>query len=268
MGKNDFDIISEIARGGQKIVYLAKSKMDSSLKVVIKDAKINSVSSLQRIMREVNFLSTLDSIYFPKNYSSYFDMSSMTMTVIEEYIEGETLRHDMFKYQTFEDIKELLNELINALEIVWNNNVVHRDLKPENIIIRRDGKPCIIDFGISRFLDMDSITNTLQNMGPCTPLYASPEQLRNEKTSIDIRTDFYTLGIIVLELYLQQHPFDPKIVGSGMLYDNLIQGKYALYSDSKLEDPRITNIVKCLLQQQPYMRPRTITQLRNLINTI
>lgn len=139
MGKNDFDIISEIARGGQKIVYLAKSKMDSSLKVVIKDAKINSVSSLQRIMREVNFLSTLDSIYFPKNYSSYFDMSSMTMTVIEEYIEGETLRHDMFKYQTFDDIKELLNELINALEIVWNNNVVHRDLKPEKLLLDEMG---------------------------------------------------------------------------------------------------------------------------------
>jgi len=268
MERNEFNIIEKIAEGGQKIVYFAESKADSSLKVVVKDAQINSIASLQRIMREINFLSGLNSCYFPKNYGSNFNMSTMTMTVIEEYIEGRTLRNVMSNYQSWDEIKSLLNELINAMESVWANNVVHRDLKPENIIIRTDGTPCIIDFGIARFLDMESITNTLQQMGPCTPLYASPEQLRNDKTSIDIRTDFYAIGIIALELYLQKHPFDPNVVGGGLLYDNLIQGKYALSSDVKPKNSRIASVVERLLQVQPYMRPRTISQLKKLINTI
>ncbi|MBM6807342.1 serine/threonine protein kinase [Bacteroides caecicola] len=268
MERNEFNIINKIAEGGQKIVYFAESKTDPSLKVVVKDAKISSMVSLQRIMREINFLSGLNSCYFPKNYGSNFDMTTMTITVIEEYIEGSTLRNVMSNYQSWDEIKKFLNELINALEVVWDNNVVHRDLKPENIIIRPDGTPCIIDFGIARFLDMESITNTLQQMGPCTPLYASPEQLRNDKNSIDIRTDFYAIGIIILELYLQKYPFAPDIVGGGLLYDNLIQGRYALSTADKPKDSRIASVVERLLQVQPYMRPRTISQFRNLINTI
>ena len=79
---------------------------------------------------------------------------------------------------------------------------------------------------------------------------------------------FYAIGIIALELYLQKHPFSPDIVGGGLLYDNLIQGKYALSSDNKPKDLRIASVVERLLQVQPYMRPRTISQFRNLINTI
>lgn len=268
MERNEFNIVTQIAKGGQKVVYSAVCKNDPNLKVVIKDAQINSAASLQRIMREINFLCSLDSPYFPKNFGSNFDMMTMTMTIIEEHIEGETLRSVMSNYNDWASIKVLLLQLIDGLEIVWSRNVVHRDLKPENIIIRPNGTPCIIDFGIARFLDMESITNTLQNMGPCTPLYASPEQLRNDKAVIDPRTDFYALGIIVLELYLRRHPFDPTIVGSGMLFDNLMAGKYATHTSTIPKDESITVLAKHLLCVQPYMRPRTVTQLRNLINSL
>lgn len=268
MDRNEFDIDTQIAKGGQKVVYSAINKNDPELRVVIKEAQINSTASLQRIMREVNFLCSLNSPYFPKNYGSNFDMKTMTMTVIEERIEGETLRTVMSNYNDWNSIKILLLQLITGLEIVWSKNVVHRDLKPENIIIRPDGTPCIIDFGIARFLDMESITNTLQNMGPCTQLYASPEQLRNEKAMIDHRTDFYALGIIALELYLKCHPFDPTIVGSGMLFDNLMAGRYATHTSIIPEDASVVAMAKHLLCVQPYMRPRTVTQLRNLINSL
>lgn len=268
MERNEFNIGAQIAKGGQKVVYSAVCKTDPNIQVVIKDAQVNSAASLQRIMREINFLCSLDSPFFPKNYGSNFDMMTMTMTIIEERIEGETLRSVMSNYSDWASIKALLLQLIDGLEIVWSKNVVHRDLKPENILIRPNGTPCIIDFGIARFLDMESITNTLQNMGPCTPLYASPEQMRNDKAMIDPRTDFYALGIIALELYLKCHPFDPTIVGSGMLFDNLIAGKYATCTMTIPEDKSVATLAKHLLCVQPYMRPRTVTQLRNLINSL
>lgn len=268
MERNEFNIGTQIAKGGQKVVYSAVCKNDSNFKVVIKDAQINSTATLQRIMREVSFLCSLDSPYFPKNYGSNFDMKDMTMTVIEEYIEGDTLRTVIPNYSDWRSIKTLLLQIIDGMEIVWLKNVVHRDLKPENILIKPDGSPCIIDFGIARFLDMDSITNTLQNMGPCTPLYAAPEQLKNDKATIDLRTDFYALGIIALELYLKCHPFDPTIVGSGMLLDNLMAGKFATHTSTIPEDASVSTIAKHLLCVQPYMRPRTVTQLKNLINSL
>lgn len=66
--------------------------------------------------------------------------------------------------------------------------------------------PCIIDLGIARFLDLESLTRTISPMGPCTPIYAAPEQLTNNKALIDPRTDFFGLGIIALELYLGVYP--------------------------------------------------------------
>lgn len=70
----------------------------------------------------------------------------------------------MDKFRTPEAIFQLMSHLIEGLSIIWDKGIVHRDLKPENIIIREDGKPCIIDLGIARFLDQESLTNTLAPM--------------------------------------------------------------------------------------------------------
>ena len=269
MDKSEFRIIKQLAEGGQKVVFLAEKIDEPTIKVVIKEAVISSMSSLERIGREINLLCLLDSEYFPKNYGSNFDLTSQNITIIEEYIEGNTLRSAMNSYNEWNVIRPLVLELIEGLSIIWQNNIVHRDLKPENIIIRPDGKPCIIDFGIARFLDMESITNTLQAYGPCTLLYASPEQLRNDKHIIDQRTDFYALGIIILEMYLGEHPFSPNVVGNGLpLFDNIQRGLYALSSSMKSEDKCISALCRRLLQFQPYNRFRNFTMLKQFIDTI
>lgn len=269
MEKSEFNILSELARGGQKVVYLAEGKQDTKLKAVIKEAPINSLSSFYRISREISLLSGLDSEYFPHNYGSNLDLVNRRITIIEEYIDGSTLRNVMGNYYNWEAILPLFKELINALSIIWNKNIVHRDLKPENILIRPNGKPVIIDFGIARFLDMESITNTLQHMGPCTPFYASPEQMANAKHIIDQRTDFYSLGIILLELYLGIHPFSPNAVGNGIpLIDNLNRGTYAVATKDVKEDKRISMLCEKLLQPQAYNRFRNYKQLVSYINTL
>ena len=70
-------------------------------------------------------------------------------------------------------------------------------------------------------------------MGPCTPVYAAPEQLSNNKSIIDARTDFFALGIIALELYLGVHPFDPSFVGNQYsIVENILQNKFILEKDN------------------------------------
>ena len=100
------------------------------------------------------------------------------------------------------------------LDVIWRRNVVHRDIKPANILITPAGEPRVIDLGIARFLDDTSLTASIACCGPATPIYAAPEQLINRKAMINVRTDFFLLGILVLELMHGFHPFDPQHVGN------------------------------------------------------
>ena len=263
-----YKIIKPIAKGGQKSVSLAE--FDDGTHVVVKVAPIASTSGLQRMVRECTLLRQLDNSYFPKNYDAGLDIGSMSLTTVEEYIEGDTLQARAKEFNSKDRIKKLLLNLVDGLEVVWKMNIVHRDLKPANIIIRPDGSPCIIDFGIARFLDMDSLTDTLSPIGPNTPLYASPEQMNNSKHLIDMRTDFFALGIIALELYLGIHPFDTSVVPNSELtiLDNLRKGKFATKTSTVPKDAALTAMATQLLQQQAYMRPRDYNQLRQLINAL
>ena len=103
-------------------------------------------------------------------------------------------------------------------------------------------------------------------MGPCTPLYAAPEQLNNNKNLIDPRTDFFGLGIISLELYLGVHPFEPTYVGNHFsIVENIMQCKYIVETNSVKQDESITEFANKTLQIQPYQRFRNYQLLSTFI---
>ncbi len=197
------EIIKELQPWWQKRVTLASHK-DFWL-VVIKKWPIESFIWLERIRREVELLSTLDSEFYPKQYHFNIDIKTKEFIIVEEYIEWATLREKMATINSVSDIFWLLNKIVQGLDIIWARGVVHRDLKPENIIIRPDWMPCIIDLGIALFAGMERLTQSINPFWPCTPPYASPEQLMNKKHLIDQRSDFFALWIICLELYLWIH---------------------------------------------------------------
>lgn len=259
------EIIRELAEGGQKRVYLAKHP-DGQL-VVIKKGTIKSFTSLERIRREIDLLSELSSEFYPKQYHFNIDVKAKEFEIVEEYIEGKVLREVVNEFHCPKKIYTFLKYVVEGLSIIWEKNVVHRDLKPENIIIRSNGKPCIIDLGIARFLDMESLTRTISPVGPCTPIYASPEQLNNSKHLIDQRTDFFSLGIIALELYLGIHPFDPKVLDNNFsIVENIMQNQYVVATDDIEENNELTSFACKTLQTQPYQRFRTYEILSSFIN--
>lgn len=86
--------------------------------------------------------------------------------------------------------------------------VIHRDLKPENILVDGDGHPRILDFGIARATEHDSTTLTQAGEIIGTLSYMSPEQLLGDPDSIDLRTDVYSLGVILFRLLIGTAPVD------------------------------------------------------------
>ena len=256
----DCKIIMELAKGGQKTVYLAEHPDVGP--VVIKRGAIKSFTSLERIKREVELLSILNSEFYPQQYHFNIDVKTKEFEIVEDYIDGNVLRETMPSFKSSKEIFTLLNSLVDGLSIIWGKNIVHRDLKPENIIIRPNGMPCIIDLGIARFLDLESLTQTISPMGPCTPIYAAPEQLTNNKNLIDPRTDFFSLGIIALELYLGVHPFDPTHIGNHFsIVENIMQNIYIVEIGNIGRDGSITEFANRTLKTQPYQRFRNYHML-------
>ena len=260
-------ILEKYKESGQKEVFRIKHPIFNEC--ILKRGKCYSQNSLDRIKREVDILKEINSPFFPTNYEFECN-SSGEFVIIEQYINSKTLTECKSEYVGNEKkVLELFKQLIDGLEIIWDKRIVHRDLKPDNILIVSEGKPVIIDLGIARVLDEKSLTNTIQASGPCTPVYASPEQLANKKSSIDIRTDFYSLAIIISELIIGEHPFSPVVVGEGIgIMDNLINNRYRL----EFDNIKITKKTKCLidvlLKKQPYQRIRNSSKLKEAINEI
>lgn len=242
--------------GGQKTVWIARHVTFGrvALKAIINDPPDS------RVLREVEILRSIDSPYYPKLFKAYNHEENGTnyLIIIEEFIEGTELSELIGHFTNEIQIKALAEDLLAGLDVLWSRNIVHRDIKPANIIIRPNSKPVILDLGIARQLDKETLTATCQLMGPCTPIYAAPEQLENRKDLIGPRTDMFSLGIVLYILATQRHPFNPsEDKSTAEIIDSIIaQHPPSPRSfNSELSD-EFSNFILRLLQKQPFQRFR------------
>ncbi len=189
---------------GQKLVFKATLNGRAVVLKLVKPANC----STERFSREVEAVKLLNCEYVPKIIETGIKSINGTefLFLIEEYIEGPTLREKL--NQNSINLKSALlviESLLKACCDFENARIVHRDLKPENIILG-SSQLWVIDFGIARHLDMESITKTGYRQGIGTVGYAAPEQFNNVKAEINARTDLYALGIIAYEMLLAKHP--------------------------------------------------------------
>ena len=260
-------ILENFKKSGQRQV--SRIQHSKYGECIMKRGVCKSTSSLERMKREVKILRDINSIYYPKNFE--FKCNEIGEFIIyEQYIKSHTLTELAHEFINDEQkVIRLCLNIIEGLELLWTNNIVHRDLKPDNILINDGGMPIIIDLGIARVLDDKSLTMTMSPHGPCTPIYASPEQLNNSKGLIDKRSDFYSLGIIMAELLLGYHPFSVQVVGEGMsTLENMMSNKYQLSYSNIMISIELKKVINRLLMTKPYQRYRTSEMLKNDLNKL
>lgn len=237
--------------------------------VVLKVGNYASEPSLERIKREVAVLRNITSDYYPTIFE-FKVFPNNRFLIVEQYIDSTPLGDCFARFSDPKTALELVLEMTTALTVLWSKRIVHRDLKPDNILIRKDGKPKVIDLGIARLLDDESLTRTVAASGPCTPIYAAPEQLTNRKNDIDIRTDQFCLGIILGQLVLRgEHPFDPTIVKSGAsIVDNILQDNWARSTVETAGTRPLLDLCQKLLGNQPHQRFRRAEFLLEAIDNV
>lgn len=165
----------------------------------------------ERTQREIEAMKTCDHPNIGKliKVSNYEFEGHNFLYMIEEFLSGGTLT-DKIKADNMsnEDFSYIVPQLIDALSHISNHKLVHRDIKPDNIMFKEDNQtPVIVDFGLVRDLNNESLTQTWLMQGPGSPLYSAPEQLNNEKELIDWRTDQFSLGISLSLAKFGLHPY-------------------------------------------------------------
>lgn len=292
-----FRIECIIKDSGQRCAYFGYHSANGNNKVVVKICDYHT-SVVPRIQRELRILNGLNSDYFPKslkntyitteNISNYLDnldpandkvkidqIKSMKIrpffVTVEEYINHITWTKVTQSLKEESVLVDFLVELFTALDLLWKDKIAHRDLKPDNILIRPELKPVIIDLGIAKSF-RDGTNNLTHSMftTPCTPCYASPEQLNNAKDEITYKSDQFSIGVIAYELLTGQFPYgDIRITGEAGLMKNFKEGNLA---DIRSVNPKVGVKMKAflgkLLAVQPYQRFRRSEDILNALRDI
>ena len=187
-----------IGSGGFGEVFRCRRKEDEKVfakKRLHADAGTDAIA---RFAREVRILSSLDHPNIVRVVGK--KLSSLPYFCILPLYK-RSLRVDLGSLIGDEDrIYLIFSAILNAIEYAHSEGVIHRDLKPENILLNDDNDVVVADFGLGRILTASSTRQTETGFKMGTPLYMPPEQLRDAK-SADQRSDIYSLGRMLYELY-------------------------------------------------------------------
>lgn len=124
--------------------------------------------------------------------------------LVMEFIDGRALTDVAGEQLTFERVAEIAQDVVVGLRAIWAADLAHRDLTPNNIMIRADGRAVIVDLGIARHLDLETVT-VLPTPG--TPGWMAPEQVGIEPEHGDWRSDQFVLGLVLFFLVTGTVPF-------------------------------------------------------------
>ena len=133
-----------------------------------------------------------------------------------ELLEGRSLKEILRDGPLAADnLRELGDQLSDALDAAHSKGIIHRDIKPGNIVVNGRGQAKILDFGLAKFTSPHSLPaedgdEALTRMGvrPGTTPYMSPEQVRGEE--LDARSDLFSLGVVLYEAATGKKPFTGK----------------------------------------------------------
>lgn len=250
--------------GAQKVVYRLDHPVHGT--TALKIGRYSTRRTLERIQREVAVLRDLSSVYFPRQFEFRL-VDGQRFVILEELVQGTPLNQKLRAFPQVTQATTLVEHIVAGLSLLWAKRVVHRDIKPANLVVGAGGVPRIIDLGIARLLDLESLTYTNAPLGPCTPAYAAPECLVNLKTRIDHRADQFSLGIVYAQLLLGgAHPFDPAVVGLGdSVVHNILAGAWASARFTDARYARVRVVLAKMLGHQPYERFRRPEELREAL---
>ncbi len=198
-----YQLVEKIGAGGLAVVYKAY-QTHLERWVAVKVLHYQDRVALIRFQREAQAIARLRHRNIVIVYE-YGEENSWPFIAME-FIEGGTL-NDRLSDQPMDWIKvtNLSIAIADALDYAHKQGLIHRDVKPSNVLMAQDDWPLLADFGLVKLPDAEFVlTGTGISMG--TPAYLAPEQARG--TNVDLRSDMYSLGVVMFEMLTGRLPFN------------------------------------------------------------
>jgi TolB-like protein/predicted Ser/Thr protein kinase/Flp pilus assembly protein TadD len=260
----DYELLEEIGRGGQGVVFRAWQR-SLSRTVAVKIIGVGQFATnahLKRLRREAEAAAKLNHpgivpIYEvgERDGTNYFSM---------RFVEGDPLDEVVSRGPiSVRQAAEFIVKVARTVHYAHEHGILHRDIKPGNILLDAHGEPHLTDFGLARLVEHGStVTGSLEVMG--TPSYMAPEQAVGNNAAVGSSTDVYGLGAVLYELLTGHPPF-----AGGTTYETI-----RLLLDSEPRQPRLWNrkvdrdisaiCLKCLEKNPRYRYPSALALAEDL----
>lgn len=259
-----YEIIEKLGKGGMGRVYRVedtKIKQEIALKLINPEIATDKMT----IERFKNELKTARNIRH-KNVCGMFDLGEEkgTYFITMEFVSGETLKSFIKRsgQLSIRTTIRIVKQICAGLSEAHRLGIVHRDLKPSNIMIDSEGCARIMDFGIARSLIAKGITGSGVMIG--TPEYMSVEQA--EAKDIDLRSDIYSLGVILYEMVVGRLPFDGETPLSIAIKHKTKTPEVPRKINPQIPDDLSRLILKCLKKKKESRYKNTEELISELVS--
>src|SRR6516164_5101919 len=227
----DYELLEEIGRGGQGVVFRARQKSLNRIVAlkVIRLGQWASKAHLKRFRLEAEAAAKLEHPGIvpihevgERDGSCYFSMKFVEGGQLDEVVRRTPM--------SIRQAAELIAKIARTVHYAHEHGILHRDIKPGNILLDTEGEPHLTDFGVARLLETENdATCTIDVSG--TPSYMAPEQAHANHGHVSSATDVYGLGAILYQLLTGHPPF-----AGGATYETI-----KLLLDTEPRQPRLWN---------------------------
>src|SRR3989454_2446632 len=227
----DYELLEEVGRGGQGVVFRARQKSLNRI-IALKGISLGQWASkahLKRFRLEAEAAARLEHPGIvpihevgERDGQWYFSMKFVEGGQLDEVVRRAPM--------SIRQAVELIAKVARTVHYAHEHGILHRDIKPGNILLDAKGEPHLTDFGLARLVESEStVTRTLEVLG--TPSYMAPEQAVGNNTAVSHATDVYGIGAVLYQLLTGHPPF-----AGGTTYETI---KLLLDTEPRL--PRVLN---------------------------
>lgn len=227
----DFRVIEPLGTGSTGMVFRCRqTNPDRDVAVKVLKPLLDADEQLSRFRREMAVFGTIHGAGLAEVYQSgivEWCGVRCSWIAMELFDQGDICKYSRTHPQRTEDSLELFRKLCTTLRSAHRLGILHRDIKPSNILMSSDGDPHLVDFGIAKLPTpvagiQSTETGTAAMRG--TTAWMAPELLTGDQSvRSDMRSEIFSLGVVLAEMLTGRHPFDADRLSAGQVAVRIAQ---------------------------------------------
>lgn len=263
-----YQVLGLLSYGGQGAVYRAVQKRTSrevAIKVPIGDAQ-RRPSARYRFEREIELTARLDHPGIVRVLGAC-ELNDGRLGCVMEFVHGEPFDRWASRERGRGSIRGIVaaaEAVADAIAYAHQRAIIHRDIKPSNVLVTENGTPRVLDFGLAKAIDdSGSSFATLTGAFLGTLLFSAPEQVSKGASRIDLRTDVYTLGLLLFQALTGRLPYDAE-ASAGELIHRILNFPTTRPSSFAPEvGSEIDAVVMKAMAREPERRYQSVAEFRD-----